>query len=49
MNILFVSQYSHLPQFVGGIEVNTHVLARELARRGHNAAVLAKLVRRQSI
>lgn len=33
----------HLPQVVGGVEVNTHELAGELLRRGHLVSVVAKL------
>ena len=43
MNITFVSGNPHLPQLVGGVEVNTHELARELTGRGHQVCVLAKL------
>jgi glycosyltransferase involved in cell wall biosynthesis len=43
VNILFVSGNPHLPQVIGGVEINTHKLATELVRRGHNAAVAAKL------
>lgn len=43
MRILFVSGHSHLPQVIGGVEVNTDLLAAELHRRGHQVAVLAKL------
>ena len=43
MEIAFVSGNPHLPQAVGGVEVNTHALAGELMRRGHRVSVLAKL------
>jgi glycosyltransferase involved in cell wall biosynthesis len=43
MNLLFASGMPHLPQVLGGIEVNTDQLAIELSRRGHQTAVLAKL------
>jgi glycosyltransferase involved in cell wall biosynthesis len=32
-----------MPQVLGGVEVNTHALAGELARRGNGVCVLAKL------
>lgn len=43
MNIAFVSGNPHMPQLVGGVEVNTHALAGELMRRGNSVCVLAKL------
>src|SRR5579871_3591564 len=43
MKILFVSGYGHLPQRFGGLESNTHDLARSLQRRGHKVAVLCGL------
>ncbi len=43
MDIAFVSGNPHLPQVMGGVEVNTHELANELVRRGHRVSVLAKL------
>jgi glycosyltransferase involved in cell wall biosynthesis len=43
MNIAFVSGTPHIPQVVGGVEVNTHALAGELLRRGNSVCVLAKL------
>lgn len=43
MHIALVSGNPHLPQLVGGVEVNTHELATELMRRGHHASVIAKL------
>ena len=43
MDIALVSGNPHLPQVVGGVEVNTHELALELMRRGHNVRVHAKL------
>jgi glycosyltransferase involved in cell wall biosynthesis len=43
MNIAFVSGNPHMPQVVGGVEVNTHALAQELLRRGNDVCVLAKL------
>jgi glycosyltransferase involved in cell wall biosynthesis len=48
MDIAFVSGNAHLPQLMGGIEVNTHALAGELIRRGHRVCVLAKLSMRNS-
>ena len=43
MEIALVSGNPHLPQLVGGVEVNTHELAGELMRRGHRVWVVAKL------
>lgn len=43
MNIALVSGNPHLPQVVGGVEVNTHELALELIPRGHRTCVHAKL------
>ena len=43
MNIAFVSGNPHMPQVLGGVEVNTHALAGELMRRGNTVWVLAKL------
>lgn len=43
VNIAFVSGNPHMPQLVGGVEVNTHALAGELVRRGNAVWVLAKL------
>jgi len=48
MDIAFVSGNAHLPQLMGGVEVNTHELASELVRRGHRVCVLAKLSMRNS-
>lgn len=43
MDIALVSGNPHLPQVVGGVEVNTHELAGELSRLGHRVSVVAKL------
>lgn len=43
LDIAFVSGNPHIPQVVGGVEVNTHALAGELVRRGNSVSVLAKL------
>jgi glycosyltransferase involved in cell wall biosynthesis len=43
MKILFATGTPYLPQVRGGVEVNTHELATELAARGHAVAVLASL------
>lgn len=43
MDIAFVSGNPHMPQVLGGVEVNTHALAGELVRRGNSVCVLAKL------
>src|SRR5581483_4042453 len=42
-DILFVSGNPYLPQIVGGVEVTTHEMLTELARRGYPAAVAARL------
>lgn len=43
MCLLLASGTPHLPQLVGGLEINTHEAALELNRRGHRTAVLSKL------
>lgn len=43
MKILFASAMPYLSQAVGGLNTNTHQLALELSRRGHNPSVLARL------
>ncbi|MEN3794733.1 glycosyltransferase [Fulvimarina sp. MAC3] len=43
MNLLLASGTPHMPQLSGGLEVNSHLAALELNRRGHRASVLAKL------
>lgn len=43
MDIAFVSGNPHMPQVMGGVEINTHALAGELMRRGNAVCVLAKL------
>jgi glycosyltransferase involved in cell wall biosynthesis len=43
MRLLLASGTPHLPQLVGGLEVNTHRLALELNARGHMTGVLSKL------
>jgi glycosyltransferase involved in cell wall biosynthesis len=43
MDIAFVSGNPHMPQVLGGVEINTHALAGELVRRGNSVCVLAKL------
>lgn len=43
MTLLFASGTPHLPQIVGGLEVNTHHLALEMNKRGLPVAVLSKL------
>ncbi len=42
-HLLLVSSTPHLPQVVGGLEINTDELALELNHRGCRTAVLAKL------
>jgi len=43
MSLLLASGTPHLPQLIGGLEINTHQVALEMNRRGHKAAVLSKL------
>jgi glycosyltransferase involved in cell wall biosynthesis len=43
MHIALVSSNPHLPQLIGGVEVNTHELALELLARGHQVSVFAGL------
>lgn len=43
MRVLFISGTPHLPQVCGGVEVNVHELALELARRGAEPMALARL------
>lgn len=43
MSLLFASGTPHLPQLIGGLEINTHQAALELNGRGHRTAVLSKL------
>jgi len=43
MSLLLASGTPHLPQLIGGLEINTHQVALELNRRGHKTAVLSKL------
>lgn len=43
MRLLLASGTPHLPQLIGGVEINTHQLALELNERGCSTAVLSKL------
>ena len=43
MKILFTSTIPYLPQIYGGLNTNTHELALELMKRGHQPAVLTRL------
>ena len=45
MRILIVSGNPHVPQFSGGVESTTHDLALELKKRGHQVAVLCRLIK----
>ena len=45
MKIVFASSNPHLPQIFGGVEFNTHQLALQLKKRGHDVAVLTMLSR----
>ncbi len=44
MKFLFVSGFQHLPQMYGGVMSNTHEIALELMRRGHDVSVAANLL-----
>jgi len=43
MSLLLAAGTPHLPQVIGGVEINTHETALELNRRGHETKVLSKL------
>lgn len=43
LRLLFATTHTYLPQRAGGVESSTHDLCRELARRGDETAVLARL------
>lgn len=43
LRILLATAHPHIPQIAGGAQSSTHELARELAARGHQTAVLAGL------
>ncbi len=43
MRILFATTHKHLPELRGGMEVNTHELAREFISRGHAVGVVCGL------
>jgi glycosyltransferase involved in cell wall biosynthesis len=43
LKILFTSTIPYLPQIYGGLNTNTHELALELMKRGHQPAVLTRL------
>ncbi len=46
MRVLFASDYAHIPENTGGLEINTHELCLALRDTGHQVAVLATLVGR---
>jgi len=46
MRVLFASDYAHIPENTGGLEINTHELCLALRNGGHQPAVLASLVGR---
>jgi glycosyltransferase involved in cell wall biosynthesis len=46
MRILFASDYAHIPENTGGLEVNTHELSLALLEAGHEPVVLAVLLGR---
>jgi glycosyltransferase involved in cell wall biosynthesis len=48
MRVLFASDYPHIPENTGGLEINTHELCLALLGGGHQPAVLATLVGRGS-
>jgi glycosyltransferase involved in cell wall biosynthesis len=43
MSLLLAAGTPHLPQVIGGVEINTHETALELNRRGFETKVLSKL------
>jgi glycosyltransferase involved in cell wall biosynthesis len=43
VKILFASALPYLPQLLGGMNTNTHELATELVRRGHEISILTRL------
>ncbi len=43
LRILLATAHPHIPQIAGGAQSSTHELARELAARGHETAVLSGL------
>jgi glycosyltransferase involved in cell wall biosynthesis len=45
LRILFVNQRPYLPQQVGGVEQTTYELVKQLARNGHDAAVMCGMNR----
>ena len=46
MRVLFASDYAHIPENTGGLEINTHELCVALRAAGHHVGVLANLVGR---
>ena len=43
MRILMATSHAYLPQIVGGAELSTHVMCKEMITRRHDVAVLASL------
>jgi glycosyltransferase involved in cell wall biosynthesis len=46
MRVLFASDYAHIPENTGGLEINTHEICLALQAAGHQVAILAALVGR---
>src|SRR5215469_11678292 len=49
MRILFVNQRAYLPQLLGGVEQTTFELARQLARMGHETAIMCGIETRDAV
>jgi glycosyltransferase involved in cell wall biosynthesis len=49
MRILFVNEGAYLPQLFGGVETTTFDLSRQLARMGHQSAVMCGIGKRDTI
>ncbi len=41
MNILFLSAHKYMPELTGGMEINTHDMAKLLINKGHNVSIFA--------
>jgi len=49
VRLLFINQRPYLPQQVGGVETTTFELVRQLARMGHEAAVMCSLGKHDAV
>lgn len=43
MRVLFLTAHKYLPEVRGGMEINTHMIANSLLKKGHEVAVAAQL------